>query len=65
MGRNGKDNFRFSFYHFPGWTLLFGKLRKVSNATKTMDQDVAIRVNSRVNKLQNTIHITDSNILTY
>lgn len=43
MGRNGKDSFRFSFFYFPGWTLLFGELRKVSKTTETMAQDVTER----------------------
>lgn len=41
MGKNGKDNFRFSFFHFPGWTL--GELRRAANTTKTMAQEAADR----------------------
>lgn len=61
MEGNRKDNFRFSFFHFPGWTPPFGELRKyLTQLRPCMAQDVADRANSRVNKLQNTIHITGS-----
>lgn len=64
LGRNGKDNFRFSFFHFPGWTLIFGEVRRVFNTTKSMAPDAAHRTKySEVYRLQNTNQITGSNIL--
>jgi hypothetical protein len=61
VGGNGKDNFKFSFFYFPGWTLVLEswlRKKKYLNITKTTTQDTADRAKySGVRKLQNTIQI--------